>query len=216
MAMETEAPLQTWITAVQALHVVGEFSAGKSVLWHAGASGVSLAGIQLSRQIGASAIYATAGTDQKCAFLVNEMGVTAAFNYKTEDWAAKIKALTGETGVDLIVDFVGANYFQKNIDTAAKDGRIVQLATLGGRKVDSLDISQILYKRLRIEGSTLRARSLEYQGRLRDYLEQYLPAFESGELKVVIDTVLPWEQIQEAHRLMEKNATSGKIICTIS
>lgn len=215
MVMEL-MPLQTWITAVQALHVVGEFSAGKSVLWHAGASNVSLAGIQLSRQIGASAIYATAGTDQKCAFLVKEMGVTAAFNYKTEDWAAKIKELTGGAGVDFIVDFVGANYFQKNIDTAAYEGRIVLLATLSGGQVDGVNISQILYKRVRIEGSTLRARSLEYQGKLRDYLEQYLPHFESGELKVVIDTVLPWEQIQEAHRLMEENTTSGKIVCTIS
>lgn len=206
---------ETWITATQALHLVLGFAAGKSVLWHAGASGVSIAGIQLSHAAGASEVYATAGTQEKCDFVTGTLGATAAFNYKTQDWAREIKERTGGKGVDYIVDFVGGDYFQKNLDVAARDCRVVLLGTLSGGKVPDADISQILFKRIRIEGSTLRSRDEEYQGRLRDKLETYVPLFEKGELKIIMDTVLPWEQIQEAHRHMEAAKNSGKIVCTI-
>lgn len=207
---------EAWITATQALHKVLGFSKGKSILWHAGASGVAVAGIQLSLAAGASAVYATAGTPEKCDFVTSRLGATAAFNYKTQDWASEIKDKTGGSGVDCIVDFVGASYFQKNLDVAARDGRIVMLGTLGGRTVPEADIGVILYKRLRIEGSTLRSRDEVYQGELRNKLETYLPDFESGKLKVILDTVMPWEKIQEAHKYMEDGKNSGKIVCTIS
>lgn len=207
---------ETWITATQALHFVGQFARGKTVLWHAGASGVSIAGIQLSRKAGAAAVYATAGSKEKCDFVVNELGATAAFNYKEQDWAEEIKKATGGKGVDLVIDFIGANYFQKNLDVAAMDGKIVMLGLMSGSKVKDADIAQVLFKRLRIEGSTLRSRDENYQGQLRDKLEEYLPLFESGEFKVYIDTVMPWEEIQKAHELMEKSTTKGKIICTVS
>lgn len=206
---------EAWITATQALHLVLGFVEGKSILWHAGASGVSIAGIQLSRLAGASAVYATAGTDDKCKCVVDTVGATAAFNYKTQDWAEEIKKATGGKGVDYIVDFVGGTYFNKNLDAAARDGRIVMLGTLGGATVPEAQIGMILFKRLRIEGSTLRSRDEEYQGKLRDRLEKYLPDFDSGKLKIVIDTVMPWEQIQDAHRYMEEGKNSGKIVCTI-
>ncbi|KAI8669332.1 hypothetical protein NCS57_00748000 [Fusarium keratoplasticum] len=207
---------ETWITATQALHLVLGFTKGKSILWHAGASGVSIAGIQLSKIAGASQIFATAGSQEKCDFITSKLGATAAFNYKTQDWAEEIKKHTDGNGVDYIVDFVGASYFQQNQTAAARDGRIVLLGTLGGVKIPEADISQILYKRLRIEGSTLRSRDEEYQGKLRDRLEEYLPDFESGKLKILVDKVLPWEEIQEAHKHMEEAKNLGKIICTIS
>ncbi|KAJ9162291.1 Zinc-binding dehydrogenase [Coniochaeta hoffmannii] len=206
---------ETWITATQALHFVGQFSEGKSVLWHAGASGVSIAGIQLAKKAGASAVYATAGSKEKCDFVVDELGATAAFNYKEQDWAEEVKKATGGKGVDLIVDFVGANYFQKNLDAAARDGRIVLLGLMSGSKVKEVDIGPLLYKRLRVEGSTLRSRDENYQGQLRDKLEEYLPLFESGEFKIYVDTVMSWQEIRKAHELMEKNTTRGKIICTV-
>ncbi|KAB5572710.1 hypothetical protein GE09DRAFT_681324 [Coniochaeta sp. 2T2.1] len=206
---------ETWITATQALHFVGQFAEGKTVLWHAGASGVSIAGIQLARKAGAKEVYATAGSKEKCDFVVNELGATAAFNYKEEDWAEEVKKATGGKGVDLIIDFVGANYFQKNLDVGARDGRIVLLGLMSGSKLKDVDVGQILFKRLRIEGSTLRSRDEEYQGRLRDKLEEYLPLFESGEFKIYVDTVMPWEEIRTAHELMENNDTRGKIICTV-
>jgi NADPH:quinone reductase-like Zn-dependent oxidoreductase len=118
--------------------------------------------------------------------------------------------------VDLVVDFVGGDYFQKNLDVVARDGRICMLGLMGGAVAENVNIGKLLYKRARVEGSTLRSRDEEYQGRLRDRLEEYLPKFESGELKVLIDTVLPWEDIVKAHQLLEENKTMGKIICTIS
>ena len=208
---------ETWITATQALHLVGSFTKGKTVLWHAGASGVSIAGIQLSKDAGAAEVYATAGTAAKLSFIEKELGATKAFNYKEEDWAKGIKDATGGRGVDLIIDFVGGSYFAKNLDVAARDGKIVMLGMMGGGAIENADIRPILFKRLQIEGSTLRSRDLEYQGKLRDILETYLPDFKpGGGLKVVIDTVLPWEDIQKAHELLETNSNSGKIICTIS
>ncbi|TDZ27453.1 Quinone oxidoreductase PIG3 [Colletotrichum spinosum] len=207
---------ETWITATQALFLVGEFSKGKSVLWHAGASGVSIAGIQLSKDAGASAIYATAGSKEKCDFVVNEIGATAAFNYKEGNWADKIKEATGGKGVDLIVDFVGGSYFQQNLDAAARDAHIVLLGLLGGAQIENANIGPLLFKRIRLQGSTLRSRDVEYQGQLRDRLEEYVPHFKTGALKVVIDTVLPWEDIQKAHGILEDNKNTGKIVCTIS
>ncbi|KAH6996033.1 hypothetical protein BKA56DRAFT_609309 [Ilyonectria sp. MPI-CAGE-AT-0026] len=207
---------ETWITATQALHQVLDFVKGKSILWHAGASGVSIAGIQLSRLAGAAKVFATAGSEEKCDFITKELGATAAFNYKTQNWMEEIMRHTENKGVDYIVDFVGGGYFQQNISAAARDGRIVILGTLGGDTVPEADISQILYKRLRIEGSTLRSRDEEYQGRLRNKLEEYLPSFESGRLKIYIDKVYPWEEIQEAHKHVEESKNVGKVICTVS
>lgn len=206
---------ETWITATQALHFVGRFAAGKTVLWHAGASGVSIAGIQLARRAGAAAVYATAGSREKCDFVVGELGATAAFNYKEQDWVEEVKNATGGKGVDLVIDFVGADYFQKNLDVAARDGKIVLLGLMSGLNVKDINIGPILFKRLTLEGSTLRSRDEDYQGRLRDKLEEYLPLFESGEFKIYVDTVMPWEEIRKAHELMEKSNTKGKIICTV-
>jgi NADPH:quinone reductase-like Zn-dependent oxidoreductase len=174
-------------------------------------------GIQLSKIGGASAIYVTAGSQEKIDFCVNELGATAGFNYKTQDWAKEVLKVTDGKGVDLIIDYIGANYFQGNLDVAAKDGHIVHLGALSGTKLPAgVDISAFVRKRIRFEGSSLRSRDLDYQGELRDKLEEYLPQFEDGTLKIFVDEVLPWEKIVDAHKLMEKNVTKGKIICTIS
>ncbi|KAI0873197.1 zinc-binding alcohol dehydrogenase domain-containing protein 2 [Hypoxylon argillaceum] len=206
---------ETFMTATQVLHAVGAFSAGKTVLWHAGASGVSIAGIQLSLDAGAAAVYATAGSDEKCRFIEAELGATKAFNYKSEDWAKGVLEATGGRGVDLVVDFVGASYFEGNLAVAARDGRWVMLGLMGGSKLEGVDISMLLFKRIRLEGTTLRSRDLEYQGKLKDKLAEYIPDFESGKLKVKVDSVFPMEDIVKAHELLEKNVTTGKIICTI-
>lgn len=225
---------ETWITATQAVHFVGGFDnhttttssipssspslKGKNVLWHAGASGVSIAGIQLCRRAGAAKVFATAGSGDKCAFIEEELGATKAFNYRTDAWDKEILAMTSDdrNGVDLIVDFIGGDYVQKNLTCAAREARIVQLGLMGGAKLpDGLDVLPLLFKRIRWEGSTLRARDEEYQGLLRDRLDEYVPDFVSGKLKVFVDKVFKMEDIQEAHTLMEKNVTRGKIICTV-
>jgi len=120
---------------------------GQSVLWHAGASSVSISGIQLAKAKGAKAIYATVGSQEKVDFLVKELGVTAAFIYKTQDWASELKQATNGEGANIIVDFVGASHFQGNLNAAAYDGRVVLLALMGGAKLpDNVDISALLSK----------------------------------------------------------------------
>ncbi|PWY69157.1 quinone oxidoreductase [Aspergillus sclerotioniger CBS 115572] len=209
---------ETWITASQALYLIGEYTAGKSVLWHAGASSVSIAGVQLAKVDNASAVYVTAGSQEKIEFCVGELGATAGYNYRSQDWASEILKATNGRGVDIIVDFVGAAHFQGNLDVAAQDAHIVQLGQMSGSILPAnSDISGILRKRLRFEGSTLRSRDEEYQGRLRDLLVDHaLPKFIDRTFKVFIEKVFPFEEIADAHRLLESNKTKGKIICTIN
>jgi len=208
---------QTWITATQAMYLVGQFAAGKTILWHAAASSVSIAGIQLSLADNASAVYATARQDAKCDFAVKELGATASFNTTSQNWAEEVMKATDGKGVDIIVDFIGASYFQANLDAIAKDGVIVNLGFMGGTKVpEGTDISAFIRKRCTFVGSSLRSRDEEYQGKLRDQLvEHALPKMKDGSFKLFVEKVLPWEKVQDAHRLLEENKTKGKVICTI-
>lgn len=208
---------ETWITALQAMYLIGEYKKGKSVLWHAGASNVSIAGIQLSKADGATKVFATARSDDKVAFCEQELGADKAFNAETQDWAEEVLKATDGKGVDLIVDFVGGPYFGNNLKAAARDGRIVSLAVMGGTEVKGkADLSQFFRKRLRYEGSSLRSRDEEYQGRLRDQMvEHALPKFKDGSFKIHVEKVFDWEDIAEAHQLMESNKTKGKLIGTI-
>ncbi|PWY65657.1 quinone oxidoreductase putative [Aspergillus heteromorphus CBS 117.55] len=209
---------KTWITASQALYMVGEYAPGMSILWHAGASSVSIAGIQLAKIDNASAVYVTAGSQEKIDFCIGELGATAGYNYKEQDWASEIMKATNGRGVDIIVDFVGATHFQGNLDVAAQDARIVQLGQMSGSILSgNVDISGLLRKRLRFEGSTLRSRDEGYQKKLRDLLVDHaLPKFNDQTFKIFIEKVFPFEEIAEAHRLLESNQTKGKIICTIN
>lgn len=200
------------------MYLVGGYAAGKSILWHAAASSVSISGIQLAKADGASKVFATARQDSKCEFAVKELGATAAFNTTTQNWPEEVMKATGGKGVDIIVDFIGASYFQQNLDAIARDGVIVNLGFMGGTKVpEGTDISAFIRKRCTFVGSSLRSRDEEYQGKLRDQLvEHALPKMKDGSFKLFIEKVLPWEQIQDAHRLLEENKTKGKVICTIS
>jgi NADPH:quinone reductase-like Zn-dependent oxidoreductase len=170
----------------------------------------------LSKVGGASKIYVTAGSQEKIDFCVNELGATAGFNYKTQNWSEEILKVTDGKGVDVIIDFVGANYFQGNLDVAARDGVIVHLGAMSGTKLPAgVDIGAFVRKRITFIGSSLRSRDLVYQGKLRDKLQTYLPQFEDGTFKLYVDKVFPWEKIIEAHEEMERNTSKGKIICTI-
>jgi NADPH2:quinone reductase len=186
------------------------------VLWHAGASSVSLSGIQLAKANGAGKIFVTAGSDEKIEFC-KSLGAAAGFNYHTQDWVQGILDATDGHGVDVIVDFIGGSYSAKNFEVAAMDGRIVQLASLGGSKLGAgLDIGLLENKRLRWEGSRLRSRDLAYQAKLRDLLVEFaLPKFIDGTFKVPIERVFSWKEIQSAHELMESNQSKGKIVCVV-
>ena len=215
---------ETWITATQALYVVGGFDENgkeaakkKSVLWHAGASSVSTSGIQLCVADEARAVYVTASSQEKIDFC-KSLGAMEGFSYKGEKpWDKQLLEYTNGEGADLIVDFVGGSYFSQNLDAAAKDGRIVNLGGLGGTKIpDGTDMGRFLRKRLRFEGSSLRSRDEEYQGKLRDMLvEHALPRFVDGRFKVIVEKVFKMEEIKDAHDLMATNTIMGKLICTV-
>ena len=199
------------------MYLVGGFTPGKTILWHAGASSVSIAGIQLSRADNATAVYVTAGSQEKIDFCVKQLGATAGFNYHTQNWSEEILKATGGKGVDIIIDFIGQNYFQGNLDAAARDGHIVNLGAMSGTKLPAgVDIGAFVRKRLRFEGSSLRSRDEDYQGTLRNTLAEHaLPKMREGSFKIPIEKVFPWEEVVKAHQLMESNQTKGKIICRI-
>lgn len=197
--------------------MIGGFKPGDSVLWHAGASSVSIAGIQLCKADGASAVYVTASSPEKIDFCVKELGASAGYNYKTQDWASEAVKDNDRRGIDLVIDFVGAAHFQGNLEVAAQDARIVQLGQMSGSILPAnTDISALLRKRLRLEGSTLRSRDLDYQKKLRDLLVDHaLPKFKDGTFRVFVEKLFRLEEIADAHKLLESNVTKGKIICTV-
>ncbi len=132
-------------------------------------------------------------------------------------WVGEVKALNGGQGVDLVIDFLGGPYFESNLDVLALDGRIVQLGWLAGPVTEgSVNIAGFMTKRARVQGSQLRSRSLDYQAKLRDlFVETVLPGLVDGRFKHVVERAVPWENVQEAHELMESNQNKGKIVCVI-
>ena len=211
---EAAAIPEAFLTAFQALHWLGNFREGHIVLIHAGASGVGTAAIQLVREGGGRAIV-TAGSEPKLQ-ACRALGATDAFNYKEGPFAEKVLRVTHGHGADIIIDFVGASYLDQNLTAIAVDGRMVVLSLLGGSVAERFDMRKLMRKRARIEGSTLRGRSLEYKIKLTAEFSQYaLPRFQSGALKPVIDRVFSWREVAEAHRYMEANKNIGKIILRI-
>ncbi|KAJ6550669.1 quinone oxidoreductase [Mycena vulgaris] len=212
---------ECFLTAFQALIVYGEVRPNEDVLVHAGASGVGLAAIQLARFYGAKTVTATASTQDKLDWLLSlPNGATHAANYKTEDFSQIAKQVTGNKGVDIVIDFVGQSHFEKNLASLAVDGRMTMLALLSGPTADSVNLSPILYKRLRIQGSTLRARTPTYQADLiARFGKEILPHITGdkgdGPIKTYIHKVYSWNHIQDAHREMESNGNSGKIIAEV-
>ncbi|EJF60976.1 quinone oxidoreductase [Dichomitus squalens LYAD-421 SS1] len=212
---------EVFLTAFQALVVLAEVKKGDDVLIHAGASGVGIAAIQLARLYGANTVTATASTKDKLDMLLQlPSGATHVVNYKEQDFSAEVKKTTGGKGVDIIIDFVGQSHWNKNIDSLAYDGRMTMLAFLSGAEVEKFNLAPILYKRLRIQGSTLRARSESYQADLvarfkKEAFDHITGASGDGKVRTYIHKVYPWTEIQEAHREMEANNNSGKIIVEI-
>lgn len=212
---------EAFLTAFQAMVLYGEIKSGESAMVHAAASGVGIAAIQLARIRGARTVIATASTKEKLDWLLGiSNGATNTVNYKTEDFAAEVQKLTNGRGVDVIVDFVGQTHWTKNIESLALDGRLTLLATLSGPIVPSFNIAPILYRRLRIQGSTLRSRSVEYQADLiarfnAEFVDKITGESGSGPIKTYIHKVYSWKDIQNAHRELEANVNIGKIMVVV-
>lgn len=205
---------EVWLTAYDALFSKGEMAIGDMVLIHAGGSGVGTAAIQLAVAGGASKIFITAGSAEKCKGAM-DLGADRAINYKEESFADVVLSETGGRGVDVILDFIGKPYLEDNTRAAALNGRIIQIAVMGGAKGE-VDLGAFMNKRLTLVGTTLRARPIEQKIALTQvFSKRILPLFESGPLKPIIDTVFPLEQAAEAHRYMEENRNFGKIILAV-
>ena len=205
---------ETFLTAFQGLLWNGEIFDEETVLIHAGASGVGTSAIQIAKQIFNARVIVTAGSSQKLD-LCRSLGADLAINYKTENFADVIEDETGKSSVDLILDFVGSPYWEKNIRVLAMDGRMVHLGLLGGATVEEMNLGQILRKRLIIRGSTLRNRSKEYKALLTEqFLDEAFELIESKQMKPVIDSVYDWKDVEKAHQKMKNNENAGKIILT--
>ena len=204
---------EVFLTAFQALRWLARLQEGERVLIHAGASGVGTAAIQLAHTMGAHPIVTASAAKHP---ICRELGAAHAIDYKDQDFEEDVLEYTHGKGVDVVVDFIGGPYFQRNLNVLALEGRLVMLAFLGGPATEELNLAPILRKRLQVIGSTLRARSLDYKIRLSQDLYRYAwPLFEQNKLRPVIDTVFDWKDASKAHQYMEDNRNQGKVILTI-
>ncbi|RMH63731.1 MAG: NAD(P)H-quinone oxidoreductase [Bacteroidetes bacterium] len=210
---EAAAIPEVFMTAYQALHWLGCIEAGEHVLIHAGASGVGTAAIQLARLAEAHP-FVTASRGKLRACL--DLGAEAAIDYREEDFAARVRALTDGHGAGLILDVIGAPYLEPNLRALALDGRIVLLAMMGGAVVEGFDLRALFARRGRLVTSTLRNRDLAYKIALARALEDHAwEAFARGTLRPVIDRIYDWEDVETAHRRMAQNRNVGKIVLRI-
>jgi NADPH2:quinone reductase len=213
-AVRAGALPETSFTVWANLFQIGRLSNGETALVHGGTSGIGVTAIQLAHEFGAR-IFATAGSDDKCAACIS-LGASAAINYRTRDFAAEVKTLTEGRGVDVILDMVGAPYLVRNVRSLGIDGRLVMIAFLQGSKVQDFDFVQIMVKRLTITGSTMRPRTTIQKGQIASELrEKVWPALNAGRCPPVIHATFPLAQAAEAHRLMESSAHIGKIMLTV-
>lgn len=188
----------------------GQLKKGESLLVQGGTSGIGVTAIQLAKAFG-STVYATAGTDEKCAYC-KKLGASEAINYKTESFKDVIMSATNGRGVDVILDMIGGEYTQKHLDILATEGRLVLINFMKGNDV-SIKLSSIMTKRLSITGSTLRSREVSFKSAIAAQLLKYVwPLVDEGKIKPVVHSKFSFEQASVAHSLMESSAHIGKII----
>ena len=191
----------------------GRLVAGESLLVHGGSSGIGTTAIQLGRAFGAR-VFATAGSADKCA-ACEALGAERAFNYREVDFVAGVKELTDGKGVDVVLDIVGGDYVQRNLDALAMNGRLVQIGVMGGAKAQ-VNMMSVLQRRLWITGSTLRARSVAEKGALAKAVHEHVwPLLESGAVKVLVDQTFPLRDAAAAHRVMDASTHIGKLVLVV-
>ncbi|AWP16214.1 putative quinone oxidoreductase PIG3 [Scophthalmus maximus] len=207
---------EAWLTAFQLLALIAQVKEGEVVLAHAGASGVGTAAVQLVRLFGAVPVV-TAGSPEKLK-ITEELGAAAGFNYKEESFAQGVHDFTGGKGADVILDCIGGRNWEQNVSCLATDGRWVLYGTMGGRAVEGDLLGRLLSKRGHLLCSLLRSRSLQYKADLiHAFSRRVLPHFsdQAASLRPVVDSTFNLEDIAEAHRRMEANKNTGKIIINV-
>ena len=210
---EAAALPETLFTVWGNLFMRGRLVPGEVVLVHGGASGIGTLAIQLARGKGAH-VYATAGTAEKCA-ACERIGARQCFNYRQEDFVSGLRTMAPQ-GANVILDMVGGDYLPRNIELLAEEGRLIQIATQHGR-VGSLDLSLLMRKRIIVTGSTLRPQTAASKAAIAaDLRQRAWPMLESGAVRPVIQDVLPFTAVVEAHRRLEAGAHVGKFVLAVS
>lgn len=210
--IEAGATAETLMTVWHNVFERGGLQPGETVLIHGGSSGIGTMAIQLAKALGSKVIVTVGSQDKVDACL--KLGADHAINYKTEDFVERVKEIT-KTGVELILDMVGGDYVEKNFDSAAVDGRIVQIAVLNGPKA-TINAAKIMVKRLHYTGSTLRPRTNADKAAMVKAIEaNVLPLLASGKVKPLMDSSFPLEKAADAHKRMETSAHIGKIVLVV-
>ncbi|NNG22187.1 NAD(P)H-quinone oxidoreductase [Telluria aromaticivorans] len=211
--LEAASLPETFFTVWTNIFDRAQLAPGETLLVQGGTSGIGVTAIQLATALG-HRVFATAGSDEKCR-ACEALGAERGINYRTEDFTAVVKELTGGKGVDVILDMVAGDYLPREIDCLADDGRIALIALLGGAKAE-IDLGQVLRRRLHISGSTLRPRPVAFKAAIaRNLRQQVWPLFAQGRLKPVIYRTFPLVQAAEAHTLMESSTHVGKIVLEV-
>jgi NADPH2:quinone reductase len=210
-SLDAAALPETFFTVWSNVFDRGQLSAGETLLVHGGTSGIGTTAIQLGKAFGATVIV-TAGSPEKCAFCV-DLGADLAVDYRTDDFVSAVKDFSG--GANVILDMVGGDYVERNIAAAAEEGRIVQIAMIGGNKAQ-IPLWPIMRKRLTLTGSTLRPRPTAFKAAIAAALkERVWPLIGSGAIRPVIDSTFPLADAASAHRRIEDTSHIGKIVLTI-
>ena len=212
---EAAAIPEVFLTAYQTLFWLGKLKKNETVLIHAGASGVGTAAIQLAKHISDAKVIVTAGSKRKLDFC-RELGADVLINYKEQSFDEEVLKATNGKGVDLILDFVGADYWNKNLASIKKEGRWVLIGILGGAEVEKVNLLSIMSKCIQFTGTLLTPRSNEYKALLtKEFSENIISYFEDKKIKPIIDTKFSLEDIGKAHLHMECNHNIGKIIINV-
>jgi NADPH2:quinone reductase len=212
--VQAAAVPETFYTVWHNVFQRGGLAKGETFLVHGGSSGIGTTAIQLAREFGAR-VLTTAGNDEKCRFC-EKLGAKRAINYKSEDWPAVVREIVGRDGVDVILDMVGGDYIQSNINALGLEGRLVMIAFLGGSKAN-IDFVRLMMRRQTITGSTLRAQSdAAKAGIALELREKVWPLLDDGKIEPVIHETFALKDAAKAHALMESSAHIGKIILTVA
>ena len=205
---------EVFATAYFNLYMEANLSEGEKALIHAGASGVGTAAIQICKAKD-NPCFVTAGTKEKIARCI-ELGAEGGTVRTEENFVEAVSKWTDNNGVQVILDPVGANYLEDNLKSLTLEGRLVMIGLMGGAKA-SINLGLLMMKRLRIIGSTLRAQPIPKKTEIINNLKENIwPSLESGDIKPIIDKVIPIEEVDKAHKLMESNQTFGKVILKVN
>jgi len=212
-ALQAAALPETFFTVWSNVFERARLSPGETLLVQGGSSGIGVAAIQIAAALG-HRVFATAGSEDKRR-ACEELGAERGINYRSEDFEAVVKELTGGRGVDVILDMVGGDYVPREIGALADDGRLVVIALLGGARAQ-VDLGQVLRRRLTLTGSTLRPRPVAFKAAIAKQLREHVwPLLSERKIKPVIYQTFPLAQAAQAHTLMEQGSHIGKIMLAV-